>query len=224
MPQTLKVTQTSVEKFRQTTSLTTARNRKNRPQRKRELAPALGVELEGRIEDIAEQRLAEEQAAEQHDAEQRVDDRRLHLDEGVVLQIERQRAEDEDDDARHQRHDRQGARRDSQDTSSAIAVAAMNRPVATKIGPPSSASAGNFWTSHSPRALAKKKTSSGPELQHQLEQRVDFPSALRDRRVAFANRFMAFLLHSISHEGSAAYRMAKAHGDAGDRLGEIARP
>ena len=33
MPQTLKATQASVENDRQTTSLTTARNRKNRPQR-----------------------------------------------------------------------------------------------------------------------------------------------------------------------------------------------
>jgi hypothetical protein len=50
----------------------------------------------------------------------------------------------------------------SQDAASAIAVAAMNRPVATKIGPPNSASTGNFCDSHAPRALAKKNTINGP--------------------------------------------------------------
>jgi len=48
------------------------------------------------------------------------------------------------------------------DTASAIPVAAMKRPVAIKIGPPSPASAGNFCASHSPRVLAKKKISNGP--------------------------------------------------------------
>src|SRR5438445_12555061 len=52
-----------------------------------EFSPAFGIELEGRIEDIAEQRPAEVEAAEQHAAEQRVDDGWLHLDEDVVLQV-----------------------------------------------------------------------------------------------------------------------------------------
>src|SRR5690606_7213771 len=78
----------------------------------RQLLPACRVEMEGRIEDVAEQRLPEGQPAEQDDAEQRVDDGGLHLDELVVLQIERQRAEDEDDDAGYQWHDRQRTHQD----------------------------------------------------------------------------------------------------------------
>ena len=109
MPQTLNATQVSVEKLRQTISLSTARNRKNRPQRNVSLRQPSASSWKARIEDVAEQRLAEEQAAEQHHAEQRVDDGRLHLDEDVVLQPERQPAEDEDDDAGDQRHDRQRA-------------------------------------------------------------------------------------------------------------------
>ena len=65
MPNTLKLTQKSVEKFRQTTSFSTASTKKKMPQRKRQLAPALVVEPEDGIEDVAEQRPAEEEAAEQ---------------------------------------------------------------------------------------------------------------------------------------------------------------
>jgi hypothetical protein len=126
-----------------------------------QLAPAFGVELEGGVEDIAEQRLAEQQAAEQREAEQRVDDGRLHLDEGFVLQVDRQRAEHQHDDAGDERHDRQVASTIFEITSEMI-VAAMNSAVATNSGPPSSESAGNFSTSHWPRRLAKKKIISGP--------------------------------------------------------------
>ena len=65
MPQTLKVTQASVEKLRQTTSLSNGQKQEEQAPAQGQLAPALGVELEGRVEDVAEQRLAEEQPAEQ---------------------------------------------------------------------------------------------------------------------------------------------------------------
>ena len=48
------------------------------------------------------------------------------------------------------------------ETASEMLVAAIKRAVAMKIGPPSSASAGNLSASHSPRELAKKNTTSGP--------------------------------------------------------------
>src|SRR5262245_54958507 len=57
-----------------------------------ELPPTFGIQMEGRIKSIAEQRPAEAKPAEQYTAEQRVDDRRLHLDENIVLQPERQRS------------------------------------------------------------------------------------------------------------------------------------
>ncbi len=79
--------------------LSTARNRKNTPQRIVSFRHPSSSSLKAAWEDVAEQRFAEEEAAEQDRAEERVDDGRLHLDEGVVLQPERQRAEDEDDDA-----------------------------------------------------------------------------------------------------------------------------
>ena len=66
MPQTLKATQASVEKLRQTTSLSDGQEQEEQAPAQRQLAPALGVEPEGRIEDVAEQRLAEAQPAEQH--------------------------------------------------------------------------------------------------------------------------------------------------------------
>ena len=42
------------------------KKQEERPQRKRELAPAFRIELKRRIEDITEQRLAEGEPAEQH--------------------------------------------------------------------------------------------------------------------------------------------------------------
>ena len=59
MPQTLNATQKSVEKLRQTISLSDGEKQEEQPPAQGQLAPALGVELEGRIEDVAEQRLAE---------------------------------------------------------------------------------------------------------------------------------------------------------------------
>ena len=95
MPQTLKATQVSVGEDAPDHLVDHRQEEEEQAPAERQLAPALGVEMEGRIEDVAEQRPAEGQAAEQHRAEQRVDDGRLHLDEDVVLQPERQRAEDE---------------------------------------------------------------------------------------------------------------------------------
>src|SRR5690348_1986000 len=50
-----------------------------------ELAPALLGQVEHLIEHGREQWLAQDHAAEQRAGKQQVDDRRLHLDEGVVL-------------------------------------------------------------------------------------------------------------------------------------------
>ena len=56
-----------------------------------------------------------------------------------------------------------GSRRVSaSETPSDISVATTNSAVATNSGPPNAASAGNLAASHSPRALAKKNTASGP--------------------------------------------------------------
>src|SRR5688572_13518917 len=52
---------------------------------KSQLAPALRVQAKGGIEDITKQRLAKPEAGQECRAEQRVDDGRLHLDEGVVV-------------------------------------------------------------------------------------------------------------------------------------------
>ena len=68
-----------------------------------------------------------------------------------------------------------------QETLSEIAVATMNRPVAMKIGPPRSPSAGNCSTSHSPRGLAKKKTSSGPSSSASLSSGFDAALLASDR-------------------------------------------
>ena len=60
MPQTLKATQAvGREIARQTISLSDRQEQEEQAPAQRQLAPALGIELEGGIEDIAEQRLAE---------------------------------------------------------------------------------------------------------------------------------------------------------------------
>src|SRR5882757_6603449 len=72
----------------------------------RELFPAGLGELEGGAEDRLQQRPAEQQAAAQDDAEQAVHDGRLQLDEGRVLQPQREAAEDHDEKTADQWHDR----------------------------------------------------------------------------------------------------------------------
>src|SRR3546814_10925507 len=52
----------------------------------RELVPASFVEGPGGAQQRLQQRLPERQAAEQHRREDELDDRRLHLAEGVVVQ------------------------------------------------------------------------------------------------------------------------------------------
>ena len=90
-PNTLKLTQKSVVCVRQTISLSTASARKKIAQRRVSLRQPSSVRSNTESNTIAEQRLVEDEPAEQHAAEQQIDDRRLHLDEGVVLQHQRQR-------------------------------------------------------------------------------------------------------------------------------------
>src|SRR5690606_13794983 len=75
-----------------------------------QFAPTFRIQLEGGIEDIAQERFPESQTAKKNHREQGIDDGGLHLDEGFVLQVKRQSAENKDDDARYERHDRQGTR------------------------------------------------------------------------------------------------------------------
>src|SRR5262245_52604391 len=72
-----------------------------------ELAPALVGQPKGRAEDRLQERAAEEQqAAAQDDAEQAVHDGRLELDEGVVLQPDREPAEHQHEETANQWHHR----------------------------------------------------------------------------------------------------------------------
>ncbi len=72
--------------------------------------PAGRGEIERLVEQDRDEGTAEQQAAAQDRPEQRIDDGRLDLDEGLVVQPQRQRAEHQDDDAGHDRHDRHMAR------------------------------------------------------------------------------------------------------------------
>src|SRR3546814_17867818 len=80
----------------------------------RELVPASFVEGPGGAQQRLQQRLPERQAAEQHRREDELDDRRLHLDEGVVVQPQGQAAEDADDGRGDQRHGRNAALKDQE--------------------------------------------------------------------------------------------------------------
>ena len=67
MPHTLKATQVSVGEATAPDHLVDHRQeQEEQAPAEGQLPPALGIEMEGRIEDVAEQRLAEGQAAEQH--------------------------------------------------------------------------------------------------------------------------------------------------------------
>ena len=87
-PNTLNVTQKSVVCVRQTISLTTAMARKNRPN--------FRVSLRQPVSSIGQ--------AEPITADQRLDDRRLQLDEGIVVQGQGQPAEHADDAGGDQGH------------------------------------------------------------------------------------------------------------------------
>ena len=99
--------QVSVEKPRHMTSLIAGQHEEEQRPAHGELAPALVGELERRAEDRLQQRpLQQQQAAAQDDAEQAVHDGRLQLDEGLVLQPDREPAEHQHEEAADQRHDR----------------------------------------------------------------------------------------------------------------------
>src|SRR3546814_7988921 len=68
--------------------------------------PTLFRSLERRLEQIFEHRPLEPISAEQQHGESRIDDRRLHHDETLVVEPDRQRAEPDDEDARHPQHRR----------------------------------------------------------------------------------------------------------------------
>jgi hypothetical protein len=89
-PKTLKLTQKSV--------LWVRRGEEQRPA-PRQNAPTLRRQVEHLIEHDGKERTAEQQPATEHQREHGVDDGRLDLDEGLVVQHQRQRAEDEHDDA-----------------------------------------------------------------------------------------------------------------------------
>src|SRR5690606_27298773 len=68
--------------------------------------PALVRDLEGTIEELFQDRLAKGCRAEKTRCEKTVHDGRLHLDEKLVLKPDRERAEDEDENAGDERHGR----------------------------------------------------------------------------------------------------------------------
>src|SRR3984957_12437925 len=69
-------------------------------------APALRRQVEHLVEHDGDEGTAEQQAPAEDRREQSVDDGRLDLDEGFIVQHQGQRAEHDDDDAGDQRHDR----------------------------------------------------------------------------------------------------------------------
>ena len=69
-------------------------------------APAFVLHLQYLAESKFQNRPAEVKAGGENDGEERVHDRRFDLDEGVVLQINRQKAEGHNKDARHEGQDR----------------------------------------------------------------------------------------------------------------------
>ncbi len=108
-PKDLKATQTSVVCVRQTASLRIARNRKKNAQRQVRMRQPSAVSCRAPSNMICRIGRRNASAEQQGAGEQAVEHRRLDLDEGLVLEIQRQRAEDDDDDRRHHRHDRQPA-------------------------------------------------------------------------------------------------------------------
>src|SRR5262249_36150424 len=75
-----------------------------------QLTPAFVAKVKDGIENHAEQRLTESEPAQQRAAEQNIDDRRLELDEQIVVQDQRQSSEYQNYDSSNQRHDRQAPR------------------------------------------------------------------------------------------------------------------
>src|SRR4051794_35673278 len=82
------------------------RQKPDRPAQRQD-APALRRQVEHLVEQDRDEGAAEQQAPAEHACEQRIDDGRLQLDEGLVMQHERQRAEYQHHhrgDDRHHRH------------------------------------------------------------------------------------------------------------------------
>ena len=59
------------------------------------------------------------------------------------------------------------------ETTSAISVATMNRAVATKIGPPSAASAGKRRRQLLAAGIGEEEDAERPELEHEFQERID---------------------------------------------------
>ena len=92
-------------------------------------APAFVLHLQDLAESKFQNWPAEKKARGQNEGEERVHDRRLDLDEGVVVQINRQETEDHNKNARHK--GKTGIRlRKIRLVTSEIKVAAMNDAVA----------------------------------------------------------------------------------------------
>ncbi len=106
-PQTLSVSQVSKSSVARITSLTTARAAKNSAQLRLSLSQPSSVRpgKTGPNSHLSSGLPAHQAGAEQH-READVDDRRLHLDELGIAQVERDRAEPEDEDGRDPDHRR----------------------------------------------------------------------------------------------------------------------
>ena len=76
-------------------------------------APAFLIHLEDFAEGKLQNRPAEIEACSQNEGEKCVNDRRLDLDEGVVVQIDRQEAENHNEDARDKGQDRDALEKDT---------------------------------------------------------------------------------------------------------------
>ena len=98
-PKDLKLTQVSVEKFATTTSLRTARKRK-KPIHRKVRTPAFLPHLQYLAESELQNGPAEIKACSQNEGEKCVNNRWLDLDEGIVVQIDRQEAKNHNEDAR----------------------------------------------------------------------------------------------------------------------------
>src|SRR5690606_4059833 len=77
------------------------------------LAPPFLGQREDIAEEIAQQRLAEVEPAEQNRREDAVDDGGLQLDEQLVLQKQREAAEDHDHEGGDERHHRDASEQDA---------------------------------------------------------------------------------------------------------------
>ncbi len=96
----------SVEKLRQTNSLSAASANAKIPQRHVSLRQPASFSSKASAKTVLDEKPVEGEPAQQQRAEERVENRRLHFDENVVLQIKRQPAEHQNEHRREQRHGR----------------------------------------------------------------------------------------------------------------------